>query len=87
MYKRNNSSKHKTTSRKTQTKIQLIQPEPERYYSRSSGGLDVFNYCKLHYMTININPLLNTESHYYRKESLTIEGNPSLPYYIKNSLL
>ena len=36
-------------------------------------------------LTIEINPLLYKEIPYYRKESLTIEGNPSLPYYIKKS--
>ena len=32
-----------------------------------------------------MNPLLYTEIPYYGKESLTVEGNPSLPYYINKS--
>ena len=39
----------------------------------------------VNYMTININILLYTEIPYYGKESLTIEGDPSLPYYINSS--
>ena len=36
-------------------------------------------------LTIEINSLLYKEIPYYRREYLTIEGNPSLPYYIKRS--
>ena len=43
----------------------------------------MFNTCKLH--DYKDNPLLYTEMYYYGKESLTVEGNPSLPYYINKS--
>ena len=44
----------------------------------------VFYICS--YMAINIAPLLYTEIPYYGKESLPVEGNPSLPYYINTSV-
>ena len=39
----------------------------------------------VNYMTINMNPSLYTENPYYGKESLTVKGNPSIPYNISNS--
>ena len=51
----------------------------------------MFNICKLHdynhkSLTIHRNPSLYIETPYYGKESLGVEGNPSLPYYINKSL-
>ena len=51
----------------------------------------MFNHCNIHdykhkSLSVNIHTLLYTEIPYYGKESLTIEGNPSLPYYIKQVL-
>ena len=45
----------------------------------------MFNICKLH--DYNYKPLLYTETPYYGKESLTVEGNPSLTYYINKPLI
>ena len=95
MYQRNNSSEHqnnKQPQRQKQTKQKCSSSSRNLrdVYARSSGGLDVFNHCKLHdynhkSLIIHRHPLLWKGIPYYRRKSLTPLLYNEFLYYRMNS--